>query len=152
MLSFRLATKSDLPELIKLLNDDDIAKQRESLDGNDFEFYQHAFNNITQDPNAMLIVAEYQGNIIATAQLNFLTYLSHLGSTRAQVENVRVASHYRGQGIGRQLFTYLIQCAKERDCYMMQLTSNQARHDAIRFYESLNFVRSHAGMKLILAH
>lgn len=32
----------------------------------------------------------------------------------------------------------------------MQLTSDKARPDAIRFYESLGFVASHEGMKLHL--
>jgi hypothetical protein len=33
---------------------------------------------------------------------------------------------------------------------MVQLTSDKARPDAIRFYESLGFVASHEGMKLHL--
>jgi len=33
---------------------------------------------------------------------------------------------------------------------MVQLTSDKARPDAIRFYESLGFVASHEGMKLRL--
>jgi hypothetical protein len=32
----------------------------------------------------------------------------------------------------------------------VQLTTDRSRHDAQRFYESLGFVASHAGMKLQL--
>jgi hypothetical protein len=35
-------------------------------------------------------------------------------------------------------------------CHLLQLTSDKARPDAIRFHESLGFVASHEGLKLRL--
>ena len=40
--------------------------------------------------------------------------------------------------------------ARERGCGLVQLTSDKRRSDAIRFYESLGFERSHEGLKLSL--
>ena len=40
--------------------------------------------------------------------------------------------------------------ARERGCGLVQLTSDKARPDAIRFYEQLGFTASHEGMKLKL--
>ncbi len=64
------------------------------------------------------------------------------------VEGVRVNKKYRGQGIGRKLFQWAIQRAKDKDCHLIQLTTDKQRPDAIKFYESLGFIPSHEGMKL----
>jgi GNAT superfamily N-acetyltransferase len=40
--------------------------------------------------------------------------------------------------------------AREAGCRMVQLTTNKRRPAAHRFYESLGFVPSHTGMKLLL--
>jgi GNAT superfamily N-acetyltransferase len=38
--------------------------------------------------------------------------------------------------------------ARRRGCFRVQLTSNEVRKRAHRFYERLGFVASHEGMKL----
>jgi GNAT superfamily N-acetyltransferase len=43
-----------------------------------------------------------------------------------------------------------IEQARALGCYRVQLTSNEARHDAHRFYEHLGFTPSHRGFKLAL--
>ena len=45
---------------------------------------------------------------------------------------------------------WVIQRARDRDCRMVQLTTNRVRVDAHRFYERLGFIASHTGMKLYL--
>ena len=44
----------------------------------------------------------------------------------------------------------VIEIARNRDCNLVQLSSNKARTEAHRFYERLGFVMSHEGMKLKL--
>jgi ribosomal protein S18 acetylase RimI-like enzyme len=69
---------------------------------------------------------------------------------RALIEGVRVSSESRSSGIGRKLFDWAIARARQRNCHLLQLTSDKSRPDAIRFYESLGFIASHEGMKLHL--
>jgi|SRR5882762_8015595 len=76
--------------------------------------------------------------------------LSFQGSTRAQIEAVRVDQRYRSHGIGRYLFSWAIERARQEGCRLVQLTTNASRADAHRFYERLGFVSSHIGMKLDL--
>jgi GNAT superfamily N-acetyltransferase len=43
-----------------------------------------------------------------------------------------------------------IEIARAEGCGLVQLTTDQRRADAHRFYERLGFVASHLGMKLAL--
>ena len=83
-------------------------------------------------------------------QLTFIPYLTHQGTWRALIEGVRVHNACRGQGIGKAMFEWAIERARQRGCRMVQLTTDKTRPDALRFYEQLGFVASHEGMKLHL--
>jgi GNAT superfamily N-acetyltransferase len=48
------------------------------------------------------------------------------------------------------MFEWAIERSRDRGCHLVQLTTDKARPDAKRFYESLGFVASHEGMKLQL--
>jgi GNAT superfamily N-acetyltransferase len=152
-LTFRDATADDLPRIVAMYADDDLGSGRESATDPLPESYLRAFREIDADPRHRLIVAEdvdADGEVVATLQLSYLPQLSHRGSERAQIESVRVASIRRGSGIGRALMQWAIEAAQERGCPIVQLTTNTARHDAHRFYESLGFAASHVGMKRAL--
>lgn len=149
-LTFRLATIEDLPEIISMLVDDVYGAQRESVTEKISDKYLSAFKKIQEDPNQELTVAEINGNKVATFQLTFIQYLNFEGALRAQVEAVRTHSDYRGQGIGTKVLNYAINRAREKDCQLIQLTSDKRRTEAIKFYEKLGFKASHEGFKLKL--
>ncbi len=69
---------------------------------------------------------------------------------RGQIESVRTAKSVRGGELGRRMFEWAISECRERGCGLVQLTTDKARPDAFRFYESLGFEASHEGMKLKL--
>lgn len=147
---FKQANRSDLAEIVALLNDDHLGQTRESQSTDISEAYFKAFELIDADPNALLVVGYDNTQVIALAQLNFIQYLTYQGGVRAQIEGVRVHRDYRGKGIGHQLFEYLIQLAKDHECHVVQLTSDKERLDALKFYEALGFKASHEGFKLHL--
>ena len=149
-LQFRLATRSDVPAIVRMLAEDDLGAQREQFTTPLPKAYVTAFESIDADPNHELIVAELDGEVIGTLHLMFLPSLSYQGSTRAQVESVRVAGRLRGQGIGAELMQWAIESARQRGCHLMQLTTHKSRTDAHRFYEKLGFAKSHIGMKIKL--
>jgi ribosomal protein S18 acetylase RimI-like enzyme len=150
-LTFRLATKEDLPDIVRMLSDDTLGSTREKFSDNLSENYARAFKIINADQNQELTVAEMNGEIVATFHLTFIQYLTHQGGLRAQIEAVRTNSKFRGQGIGRKVFDYAINRAKNKGCFLVQLTTDKQRPDAIRFYETIGFVATHEGMKLKLA-
>jgi len=157
-LNYRQATIDDLPQIIQMLVDDQLGSTREDPSIPINPQYLEAFEIIDKDPNNELIVLEpldtkLKNNtvpaVIGILQLTYIPYLTYKGSWRCLIEGVRVHENYRGQGFGTQLFEWAIQRAKEKNCNIVQLTSNKERSEAIRFYESLGFKASHEGFKLI---
>ncbi len=149
-LTFREAVEDDLPELVKMLADDDLGSRREDSSTPLNARYLSAFNEIVADHNNQLIVAELGNDTVGMLQLTYIPYLTHTGSWRCLVEGVRVRRAARGQGIGTQLIQWAIEQAKNKGCLMIQLTSDKTRPDALEFYQSLGFRASHVGFKLAL--
>ena len=112
--------------------------------------YLAAFELLDADPHQLLVVADKGGEPVGTLQLTLIPGLSRRGATRAQIEAVRVRSDLRGSGLGRELVLWAIDAARERGCVMVQLTSDNSRTAAHRFYERLGFTATHVGMKLAL--
>jgi GNAT superfamily N-acetyltransferase len=133
-----------------MLADDDLGSQREKFEDPLPESYYSAFEQIDDDLNHELIVAERDGEVIGTLHLMFLPSVSFQGGLRAQVESVRVDKRFQSQGIGSQMMKWSIERAKQRGAHMVQLTTHKTRVDAHRFYERLGFKGSHLGMKLSL--
>ena len=148
--SMRIAILGDLTLIVRMLADDFLGSQRERLEDPLPESYIRAFREIESDPNNELIVAELDGEVIGTLQLTFTPSISFQGGKRCTVESVRVDEKLRGKGIGREMMLWAIERAKEKGCISMQLTTNNDRLDAHRFYENLGFSRTHIGMKLKL--
>ena len=152
-INYRTASKEDLPTIIKMLIDDQLGSIREDPSEPINPQYLEAFEIIDNDPNNELIVLESideesESLVIGILQLTFIPYLTYKGSWRCLIEGVRIHEDYRGQGLGTQLFEWAIQRAKDKNCNIVQLTSNKERSEAIRFYESLGFEASHEGFKL----
>lgn len=149
-LNIRPALEEDVPEIIRLIADDYLGRQRESFSLPLDDAYLKAFREIDADPNNELIVAEIDGEVVGTLQLTFTPTLSFRGGKRCTVESVRIDEKYRGKGIGREMMLWAIGRAKEKNCVSMQLTSHSSRERAHHFYEELGFSKTHVGMKLSL--
>lgn len=148
-MNFRRATEQDIPAIVEMLADDELGSQREHFQTPLPAEYINAFKNIDADKNQELIVVENEDlEIIGTLQLSFIQYLTYQGGIRAQIEAVRIRKDKRGLGIGKTMFEWAIQRAKERQAHVLQLTTDKKRPDAIRFYEDLGFKQSHEGMKM----
>jgi ribosomal protein S18 acetylase RimI-like enzyme len=149
-LKYRLATKEDLPDIVKMLSDDNLGATRENFSEVLSDNYVKAFDIINADQNQELTIVEMNGDKVATFHLTFIQYLTHHGGLRAQIEAVRTNSNYRGKGIGKSVIDYAIKRAKEKGCIVLQLTTDKQRPEAIRFYENNGFTATHEGMKFKL--
>ncbi len=145
-LIFRRATKEDLAQIVALLFEDDLGKNRENLQN--LEIYEAAFLEISADKNNFLAVIELENEVIGTCHLTLIPSLTMQGSKRMNIEPVRVKSSFRNQKIGQWMIDRATQFAQENQVKIIQLTTNKERQNARRFYENLGFVASHEGMKL----
>jgi RimJ/RimL family protein N-acetyltransferase len=99
---------------------------------------ENFIDNISNQNNALLIVAEAEGKIVGN--LNFS------GGPRPRIAHtgefgVSVLKEYWGQGIGTKLITYLTDWAKQSGA--VRKINLRARHDnytAIELYKKLGFV------------
>lgn len=149
MTLFRKAEEADLPAIVAMLADDALGRTREVVSDPVDRRYLEAFSAINADPNQYPAVAvDVSGEVVGCLQISFLPGLSRLGLWRGQIESVRVSASQRGQGVGREMILWAIEQCRERGCGAVQLTSDNRREDAHRFYESLGFEKSHAGFKL----
>lgn len=149
-LDFREAIESDIADLVGLLADDVLGAGREDASTPLNQRYLDAFHSIEQDSNNELTVVESNGDLVGMLQLTFIPYLTHTGSWRCLIEGVRIAQSHRGKGLGSQFINWAIDRAREKQCSIVQLTSDKQRPDALRFYESLGFEATHEGFKLKL--
>ncbi len=148
--TIRRAAQQDVPEIVRLLADDELGSQREADPGNHLAPYRAAFQDLDSDPNQLLVVVEDTGEIIGTLQLSFIPGLARRGAKRGQIEAVRIARHRRGEQLGEALFAWAIEECTKRNCSLVQLTTGRLRTDAHRFYERLGFEPTHVGYKLAL--
>lgn len=148
-IAFRRAREQDLSQIVGLLADDPLGSTRDDASLPLAAGYVAAFDALSRDCNQLMAVAERDGAVIGCLQLSFIPNLTYKGMWRGQVEGVRIAQSGRGQGVVRHFMEWVIAECRARGCGMVQLSTNIARPDAKRFYESLGFEASHVGMKLI---
>jgi ribosomal protein S18 acetylase RimI-like enzyme len=148
-ISIRPARRSDVPTIVAMLADDALGRGRERIEDPLPPSYLQAFEKIERDPNIELVVAEGEGGeVVGCLQLCVLPGLSWQGASRGLIEDVRVATHCRSQGIGEQLVQWAIVEARSKGCKLVELLTHNTRVDAQRFYKRLGFQASHVGMTI----
>ena len=148
-ITLRTATLDDVDTLIeliiggKLADDDDGPEHRDD--------YVAALREILEDQRSTVLVAVNHGvDVVGMLQMITFRHVQHRGGRCAEIESMHVRHDLRYSGIGGKLLDHAIEFAHEMECYRVQLTSNDQRHDAHRFYERHGFVGSHRGFKRYL--
>ena len=131
VVSVRAARRSDAPALEGLY--------RELVAGAAVSVLPDRIDQLANDPNTAILVAEAAGRVQGTALLTFCEDIMYRDQPFAVVENIVVASGCRGQGVGRALLLRVEALALERDCSKIMLLSASAREGAHRFFEGAGF-------------
>ena len=146
-LIFRRATLADLPVIVGLYADDDKGGHGDAWNETNRAAYETAFAEIESNPRDALMVIESEGTVIGTFLMTILPGLTGRASRRLQLRSVEVAAALRSRGIGAHMLRFVEDYAKEHGAALIELTSNNARPDAHRFYERNGYTKSHAGFK-----
>jgi GNAT superfamily N-acetyltransferase len=144
----RRAVEADLPAIVSLFSYGALVEGKE--DPADLSPYRAALAELAQGDGGVL-VAEVDGRVVGVCQLLVFRHLQARGGRCAELESMHVHPDYRRQGIGRLLVQAAVGRARDLGCYRLQLTSNNARPEAHRFYRELGFDDSHHGFKLMLS-
>lgn len=148
--TLRRATDGDLPALMLLLSDDPISAARgDQGSESDIGAYRAALAAILADAsNDLLVVVDEADVPFGTFQITRIPGMARQGATRLLVEAVRVSTVRRSGGVGGAMMRWVTDTAAPAlGATLVQLTSDEARVDAHRFYERLGFVGSHRGFK-----
>lgn len=143
----RQAKAADVARIVHMLWDDEQGRRRESTLPENAGTYLSAFEQIERDPNSHVFVATLDDVVVGCLQLTILPGLSYRGTTRALIEDVRVAKSSRGQGIGSHLLSFAEARAADLGCSMIELFVHDSRSDAHRFYETAGYSGVHRGFR-----
>lgn len=88
-------------------------------------------------PNVRLLIAEEDGGIVGTGQLELATKIN--GRHRAEVNKVLVHPRAQRRGIGRQLMTELERLAREEERSLLHLDTRDG-DPSNRLYQSVGYV------------
>lgn len=146
-LHFRRAHRADLPVIVGLYADDDKGGHGDAWNEANRPVYEAAFDEIVGNPRDALMVIEYDGAIIGTFLLTILPGLTGRAARRLQLRSVEVRADLRSLGIGAHMLDFVEDYARAHGAAMIELTSNNTRPDAHRFYERNSYTKSHAGFK-----
>ena len=148
-ITIRDARRDDVGVIVAMLADDPLGSARERLEDPLPASYFRAFEALEHASHIQLVVAEDEdGAVIGCLQLCILPGLSSQGASRGLIEDVRVATHCRGRGVGERIVQWAVAEARARGCALVELLTHNTRVDAQRFYARLGFQPSHVGMTL----
>lgn len=146
-MEIRTATRTELVGVLALLAEGQIATRREAVPAEPTAGHRAAFKAMSDDPNQSLVCALDRDEVVGSMQLTFIPGLSRDGAWRLQIEAMRVRDDRRGRGLGSAMLGWALDRARQRECRLVQLTSDGQRVDAHRFYARHGFKPTHVGFK-----
>lgn len=131
----RLAVSSDQPEIYSLI----CALEETSFPQ---EMFAWGFYTMLSSASHLLLVAEEEGQIIGLLHLRMEFQLHHCG-TVAEIMELIVSREVRSKGIGAALLKAAREQAIQHHCIQFEVTSNQKRKQAHRFYQREGLEQTH---------
>lgn len=138
-ISFEQAELSDLPALSALLTLLFSQEQEFTPDPAAQQLGLAAI--LEQQDSGRILVARYQGEVIAMVSLLF-TISTALGGRVALLEDMVVNPTHRGKGIGSQLLTYALAFAQTEQILRITLLTDHDNLAAQHFYQQHGFQQS----------
>lgn len=92
--------------------------------------------SIFENKRAEVVILELNGEAVGYA-LYFYNYSTFIGKSGLYLEDIFIKKEFRGKGIGKEVFKFLINKAKEEGCKRMEWTCLNWNEPSIKFYKSL---------------
>jgi GNAT superfamily N-acetyltransferase len=128
------ASETDIPLLLTFIKE--LAAYEQLLDQvnvNEERLRQALFGN---NPRAQAVIAYLDDSAVAFA-IYFFTLSTFEGAPGLYIEDIFVRPTFRKYGIGRKLFGFLSQTARDQGCCRIELSVLNWNEQAIQFYKKL---------------
>ena len=130
----REITQNDYKALMKLymqLHDNPMPEQTEDI--------MALWNQILNDKDHHIIVAEVDGNIVSSCVCVIIPNLTHNQQPYAFVENVITDREYRQQGYATACLDYAKGIALKENCYKLMLLTGSKQESTLNFYRKAGY-------------
>ena len=97
------------------------------------------WNNILNDENHHIIVAEENGIIVSSCVCVIIPNLTRGQRPYAFIENVITDKYYRKKGYATACLNYAREIAKSENCYKMMLLTGSKERSTLDFYEQAGY-------------
>lgn len=134
-LHIRLATALDEDPVYEMICD----LENKILNRESFNFVFH--HNLAQR-NICYLIAELDGEPVGMGSCHVQPLLHHVCMV-AEIQEMFVKEAYRSKEIGKAIIDTLIVFAKSKSALQIEVTSNNVRENAHRFYQKEGFKKSH---------
>ncbi|WP_019004240.1 GNAT family N-acetyltransferase [Cohnella laeviribosi] len=122
-----------LMDLYKHLHPDDPELQADRLNS--------LWEQIYPNPNMHYIVADLEGQLVASCVLVIIPNLTRNARPYGLIENVVTHPLFRRKGYGTKVLRKALQLAWERNCYKVMLLTSSKEERTLTFYEKAGFKR-----------
>ena len=155
-MTIRRASHNDIPaisELLRQVCDVHHQGRPDLFKSQGTKYTPEQLTALIQDDNRPIFVAETGDGVKGYA---FCMFKQHLNDTcvtdikTLYIDDLCVDEPCRGQHIGRKLYEFVLQFARECGCYNVTLNVWCCNPSAIQFYESCGLVPQKIGMEKIL--
>lgn len=108
---------------------------------------------IADDGKPIFVAVDEKNEVLGYA---FCVFQQHLNNNiltdikTLYIDDLCVDEEKRGMHIGKQLYAYVLDFAKESGCYNVTLNVWSCNESAMKFYESCGLVPQKVGMEIIL--
>jgi GNAT superfamily N-acetyltransferase len=136
MIACRTAERRDLPQVLALYRQ--LSPEDPELDESVAWLNWQA---LLASELAQVLVAEANGQIVASCVLVIVPNLTRRARPWAVVENVVTDAAHRRRGFGRAVLEYARDRAWAANCYKLVLTTGRSDEGVLGFYEAVGFDR-----------
>lgn len=130
----REIVKSDLDGLLRLymqLHDNPMPEKTPEI--------LRIWDNIFQDKNHHVIVAEEDGKIVSSCVCVIIPNLTHNQQPYALIENVITDEKCRERGLATQCLNYAKEVAVKENCYKIMLLTGSKKESTLNFYRKAGY-------------
>lgn len=130
-ITIRPATAKDVPAMMKLVHElAEFEKAPQEVLNTEEQMLEEGFG---QNPAFRALVAEIEG-VVCGMSLFYYSYSTWKGKS-IYIDDIIVAEHFRGNGVGRALIEATIQIAKEEGVGKLHWQVLDWNEPAIKFYQ-----------------